>query len=79
MELLSPAGNLKHIDLAIEKKVDAVYGGLKEWNARNKVKQLRKAKTLGLGADTGETLQNIDQINVFGAGSTGRRAFYRSN
>ena len=36
MELLSPAGNLKHIDLAIEKKVDAVYGGLKEWNARNK-------------------------------------------
>lgn len=36
MELLSPAGNLKHIDLAINKKVDAVYGGLKEWNARNK-------------------------------------------
>lgn len=36
MELLSPAGNLKHIDLAIEKKADAVYGGLKEWNARNK-------------------------------------------
>jgi len=36
MELLSPAGNLKHIDLAIEKKSDAVYGGLKEWNARNK-------------------------------------------
>ena len=36
MELLSPAGNLKHVDLAIEKKVDAVYGGLKQWNARNK-------------------------------------------
>lgn len=36
MELLSPAGNLKHINLAIDKKVDAVYGGLKEWNARNK-------------------------------------------
>lgn len=36
MELLSPAGNLKHVDLAINKKVDAVYGGLKEWNARNK-------------------------------------------
>lgn len=36
MELLSPAGNLNHIDLAITKKVDAVYGGLKEWNARNK-------------------------------------------
>lgn len=36
MELLSPAGNLQHIDLAIDKKVDAVYGGLKEWNARNK-------------------------------------------
>lgn len=36
MELLSPAGNLKHIELAIEKNVDAVYGGFKEWNARNK-------------------------------------------
>ena len=36
MELLSPAGNLKHIELAIDKKVDAVYGGLKEWNARSK-------------------------------------------
>jgi collagenase-like PrtC family protease len=38
MEILSPAGDLTHIELAIEKKVDAVYGGLKKWNARNKAK-----------------------------------------
>ena len=36
MEILSPAGNLQHIELAIAKKVDAVYGGVKNWNARNK-------------------------------------------
>lgn len=36
MELLSPAGNINHIDVAINKKADAVYGGLKNWNARNK-------------------------------------------
>lgn len=36
MEILSPAGNMQHIDLAINKKVSSVYGGLKEWNARNK-------------------------------------------
>lgn len=36
MELLSPAGNEKHIQLAINKNVNAVYGGLKEWNARSK-------------------------------------------
>jgi len=36
MEILSPASNMKHIDVAIEEKSDAVYGGLKNWNARNK-------------------------------------------
>ena len=36
MELLCPAGNQSHIDVALENNVDAVYGGLKEWNARHK-------------------------------------------
>lgn len=36
MEILSPAGNCNHIDLAIKKETNAVYGGLKKWNARNK-------------------------------------------
>ena len=36
MEILSPAGNNIHINVAIEEKSNAVYGGLKKWNARNK-------------------------------------------
>ena len=36
MEILSPAGNLDHIDVALDNKVSAVYGGLKNWNARHK-------------------------------------------
>lgn len=35
MEILSPAGNNTHIDVAIKEKSNAVYGGLKKWNARN--------------------------------------------
>ena len=35
MEILSPAGNIVHIDVAISEKANAVYGGLKKWNARN--------------------------------------------
>ena len=35
MEILSPAGNKKHVDVAIDEKSNAVYGGLKKWNARN--------------------------------------------
>ena len=36
MEILSPASNMEHIDVAIDYKANAVYGGLKKWNARNK-------------------------------------------
>lgn len=36
MEILSPASNMEHIEAAIDHKSDAVYGGLKKWNARNK-------------------------------------------
>lgn len=36
MEILSPASNMNHIKVAIDHKVNAVYGGLKKWNARNK-------------------------------------------
>lgn len=36
MEILSPASNMKHIQVAINEQADAVYGGLKKWNARNK-------------------------------------------
>lgn len=36
MEILSPASNLDHIKVAIDHKANAVYGGLKHWNARNK-------------------------------------------
>ncbi len=36
MEILSPASNLEHIKVAIDHKANAVYGGLKNWNARNK-------------------------------------------
>lgn len=36
MEILSPASNLDHIQVAIDGKANAVYGGLKQWNARNK-------------------------------------------
>lgn len=36
MEILSPASNMEHIEVAIDAKSNAVYGGLKKWNARNK-------------------------------------------
>ena len=36
MEILSPSSNLEHIQVAIDGKANAVYGGLKKWNARNK-------------------------------------------
>ena len=36
MEILSPASNMNHIEVAIDGKANAVYGGLKQWNARNK-------------------------------------------
>ena len=36
MEILSPASNMRHIQVAIDNKANAVYGGLKNWNARNK-------------------------------------------
>lgn len=36
MEILLPAGDISHINLAIQKNIDAVYGGFKNWNARNK-------------------------------------------
>ena len=36
MEILSPASNMNHIKVAIDGKANAVYGGLKKWNARNK-------------------------------------------
>ena len=36
MEILSPASNMGHIKVAIDGKANAVYGGLKKWNARNK-------------------------------------------
>ncbi len=36
MEILFPAGSTKHIDVAIRSGVDAVYGGFKKWNARDK-------------------------------------------
>lgn len=36
MEILSPAGNMQHIETAIKNQSDAVYGGLKNWNARHK-------------------------------------------
>ena len=36
MEILSPASNMEHIQVAIDGKANAVYGGLKKWNARNK-------------------------------------------
>lgn len=36
MEILFPAGSIKHIDVAIRSGVDAVYGGFKKWNARDK-------------------------------------------
>ncbi len=36
MELLIPAGNKKHIELALKSNPDAVYGGFKKFNARHK-------------------------------------------
>lgn len=36
MEILSPASNINHIKVAMDGKANAVYGGLKKWNARNK-------------------------------------------
>lgn len=36
MEILSPSSNMEHIQVAIDNNANAVYGGLKNWNARNK-------------------------------------------
>lgn len=36
MEILAPAGNISQAMAAIEAGCDALYGGLKEWNARNR-------------------------------------------
>lgn len=36
MEILSPASNIEHIKVAIDHGANAVYGGLQNWNARNK-------------------------------------------
>lgn len=36
MEILSPASNMEHIKVATLHGANAVYGGLKKWNARNK-------------------------------------------
>ena len=36
MEILSPASNTNHIKVAIDNNANAVYGGIKDWNARNK-------------------------------------------
>lgn len=36
MELLIPAGNKRHIELALKSNPDAVYGGFKKFNARHK-------------------------------------------
>lgn len=36
MEILSPASNMQHIQVAIDHNANAVYGGLTKWNARNK-------------------------------------------
>ena len=36
MEILSPSSNMEHIKVAIDHKANAVYGGIKKWNARNK-------------------------------------------
>ena len=32
-EILCPASNITHINMAVDEKVDAVYGGLQNWNA----------------------------------------------
>lgn len=36
MEILYPAGNIDYVKSAIKMKADAVYGGFRLWNARNK-------------------------------------------
>ncbi|MDR0550794.1 MAG: U32 family peptidase [Spirochaetaceae bacterium] len=36
MELLAPAGSMQQAMAGIESGADALYGGLKEWNARNR-------------------------------------------
>lgn len=36
-EILCPASNKTHINVAVNEKVDAVYGGLQNWNARNRL------------------------------------------
>jgi collagenase-like PrtC family protease len=36
MELLIPAGNNKHVELALKTSPNAVYGGFRKFNARNK-------------------------------------------
>lgn len=40
MELLAPAGSLEQAYMAIENGCDALYGGLKNWNARKRAKNL---------------------------------------
>ena len=35
MEILSPAGNKNLVNTAVTSKSNAVYGGFKNWNARN--------------------------------------------
>ena len=35
MEILSPAGNIKLVNAALNANSNAVYGGFKNWNARN--------------------------------------------
>lgn len=44
MEILSPASNMRHIQVAIDNKANAVYGGLKNWNARNKAINFTEAE-----------------------------------
>ena len=36
MEILFPAGSMKHVGVAIRSGANAVYGGFKQWNARDK-------------------------------------------
>ena len=42
MEILSPAGNMNLIDSAVKAKSNAVYGGFKNWNARNNATNFTK-------------------------------------
>lgn len=57
MELLSPAGNVKHVEVAIKNKSDAVYGGLKNWNARHKALNFSVA-------EYNESVRQLHQNNI---------------